>query len=312
MYHSILVPLDGSALSEQALPLACDLARHLGASLHLAYVDSAASAAPILGERQFAPDSQPQARAYLDQLADQWAAAAGRPIAVAVLDRAPADQPGGAIAAALARYVAVAGADLIVMTSHGRGGLARLWFGSVAADLAACSPVPILLLRPAPAFSPAMPASLRRLLIPLDGTAWAEQILDPMLALAQATTADLNLLHVVDPHRESPWASSTARNALPMSHEARLIEARAYLDALARAPRAAGLAVECYACLGAPVAHAVLEEAEQQRADLIALTVSGGTGWRHDVSGRVAAAVLREARTPLLLYRPSLARAVGA
>jgi nucleotide-binding universal stress UspA family protein len=312
MYRSILVPLDGSALSEQALPLACDLARHLGASLHLAYVHSAASPASNFGEGLAAPDAQSRARAYLDQIADQWAAAAGRPITAVVLDRAPDDPPGGAIAVALARYVAVAGADLIIMTSHGRGGLARLWFGSVAADLAACSPVPMLLLRPAPAFSPAMPTSLRRLLIPLDGTAWAEQILAPMTALALATTADLNLLHVVDPHCESPWASSAARNALPMSHEARQIEARAYLDAQACAPRAAGLAVECYACLGAPVARAVLEEAEQLRVDLIALTVSGGTGWRNDVSGRVAAAVLREARIPLLLYRPPLARAVGA
>lgn len=317
MYRSILVPLDGSALSEQALPLACDLARHLGASLHLAHVHSDATPAPLfveglpVGDAQLHSLGQLHARVYLEQIAAQWTGVAGGLIEVVVLDSAPDGPPDGAIAAALSSYASAAGTELIIMTSHGRSGLARLWFGSVAADLAAGSPVPMLMLRPAPAVNPTMPISLRRLLIPLDGTAWAEQIMAPATTLALAAAAGLTLLHVVDPHCESPWADPAARTLLPMSHEARQIEAHTYLETIARAPRAAGLQVDCRACLGAPVARAILEEAGQLRTDLIALTVSGVTGWRHDVRGKVAAAVLREARTPLLLYRPLLAHAVG-
>lgn len=297
MYRSILVPLDGSELSEQALPLACDLARHLDAQLHLVHVASAATPQALAAQ----PDSavQVSARVYLKRLAERLADALGRPPTSALLSAAPTEKP----AAMLANYATVADVDLIVMTSHGHGGLARHRFGSVATVLLGASSPALLLLRPAPAIQPRFPARLHRLLLPLDGNAWAEQILAPATALALAATLELALLHVVDPHQASPWAGQTAPAALPMSHEERQQEARAYLEQHARVPRSLGLSVNCCACLGAPVARSILTEARQLQADLIGLSVPAHPPWQHEKRGVVVASVLREAQLPLLLYR---------
>jgi nucleotide-binding universal stress UspA family protein len=310
MYRSILVPLDGSELGAQALPLACDLARHTGALLHLVYVADTAVAQPTAITDLPMPAAQPDAaaqlpaRAYLEGLAQRLAEAAGRPPDVALLSADPAEQPDLAVVTALAHYATVTGTDLIIMTSHGHGGLTRHRFGSVATAMLSASPVSLLLLRPAPAVQPHLPARLRRLLLPLDGSAWAEQILAPATALALASKLDLTLLHVVDPHQLSPWVGQAAPEALPMSHEERQLEARAYLDHQAGRAQERGLLVHCCACLGAPVARTILTEALQLQADLIGLTMSAPTPRQHEGHG-VVAAVLRDAQLPILLYRPS-------
>ena len=71
--------------------------------------------------------------------------------------------------------------DLVVMTTHGRGPLGRFWLGSVADELARVLPVPLLLVRPQAEAEPDLETEppLRQILIPLDGSKLAEQILGP-------------------------------------------------------------------------------------------------------------------------------------
>src|SRR5206468_242587 len=91
----------------------------------------------------------------------------------------------GPIAEAIQEQVLLSGAELVVMTTHGRGALARLWLGSVADELVSHLPGPVLLVRPQEgATEPVGNHPLRHVLIPLDGTPLAEQILGSALALA--------------------------------------------------------------------------------------------------------------------------------
>lgn len=130
MYRSILVPLDGSSASEHSLPVACALARRAGALLRLVHVHVAYTAAPIYVEGLPVIDEQLHSlgkaheRAYLegaqDRLVDEGEA--DLRIVTAVLDPAEMDVRDQTVAQLLASYAATTDTDLIVMTTHGRGG----------------------------------------------------------------------------------------------------------------------------------------------------------------------------------------------
>src|SRR5687768_4590334 len=84
----------------------------------------------------------------------------------------------GPIAETLAEYVAANEIDIVVMTTHGRGGLAGIWLGSVAYEFAHRITVPLLLARPTDTAPDLMSRRmLQRFLLPLDGSPLAEQML---------------------------------------------------------------------------------------------------------------------------------------
>ncbi|HEY0606257.1 MAG TPA: universal stress protein, partial [Herpetosiphonaceae bacterium] len=193
MIRSILVPLDGSAFGEAALPTAQALAEHMGATLHLAhvhvplfsgYVDGVA----ILDEELDAAD-RAQEHAYLHAVAQRLVTAGTPAPSRTILD--------GPVAATLTAYATAINADLVVMTTHGRGGFARFWLGSVADSFVRHSHVPVLLLHPSgspAAPQPIAPHPLRKICITLDGSPLAEQILAPALALGAGNAAEYTLL----------------------------------------------------------------------------------------------------------------------
>jgi nucleotide-binding universal stress UspA family protein len=146
-YQTILVPLDGSLLAEQALTTATTLARAAGAALLLV------SAVPEPDAHVGRPgnETQPRSRAAAARVAE-----AGR--LETYLGRTAADLraqglgagtalPGGPAAEGILHAAETSGADLIVMASHGRSGLARLWLGSVAAKVVQGATRPVLLVR---------------------------------------------------------------------------------------------------------------------------------------------------------------------
>src|SRR5262249_7095712 len=131
-------------------------------------------------------------RAYLDAVARRVAKVVPVAVTCALVE--------GCVADALAEEVKRANADLIVMTTHGRGGLSRLWLGSIADEMVRRSPVPLLLVGPglrAPVLE--RERSLRRVLVPLDGSALGEQALEHAVALGGTTDAAYTLLHIVPP-----------------------------------------------------------------------------------------------------------------
>ena len=133
----ILVPLDGSALAEMAIPTAVGLAKDKGASLMLM---RAAEAAPSLSDVVAAQvDVVREAEGYLEQMAVRLRADGCGRVETCVWYGAPASS----IVEAVKAY----SADLVVMTSHGRSGIGRLILGSVAESVLRGTSAPILLLR---------------------------------------------------------------------------------------------------------------------------------------------------------------------
>ena len=135
MFRTILVPYDGSAFAEHALPLAAQLARPSKAGLRLVCVIPPETT-------QAWPAGLPREDQTALKLAQwrlrQWAPECN--VATQLLH--------GPVGPTLAEYAATSKADLIVMTTHGRGPLSRFWMGSVADELIRHSPVPLLVHRP--------------------------------------------------------------------------------------------------------------------------------------------------------------------
>jgi nucleotide-binding universal stress UspA family protein len=311
MYRAILVPLDGSQLSEGALPVACEIARRSGATLHLLLVAVRAMAAPIFVEGLPVIDEELHSlgkmhdRAYLEQIRDRLIAEGELSVTVAVLDPLDADDHDQTIPGFIAAYVAANDIDLIVMTTHGRGGLTRFWLGSVADALIRLSPAPILLLRSRDAAAePRQAATLRRFLIPLDGSARSEAVVAPALALGQLLGAEYTLLHVVVPAVLGPAAPFTTPTDFDPERTGRdQAEAQRYLEEVAGRLQGLGATAHARVLVADQVALAILEEHRREGYDLIAMSTAGRSGIRRLLIGSVADKVLRRAEAPLLLHR---------
>ena len=106
----------------------------------------------------------------------------------------------GPVAEALYRHAGTTGIDLVIMTVVGAGPWTRLWLGSVADELVRRLPMPLLLLRPQePTPALGIEPAFRHILIPLDGSDAAEQILEPAVALGKLMQAEYTLLRVAKP-----------------------------------------------------------------------------------------------------------------
>jgi nucleotide-binding universal stress UspA family protein len=136
---TILVPLDGSTLAEAALPPAIDLARDRGARLILLRATEA-HAAPLADPAEAQVAAVRGAETYLAGVRTRINTAELPTVDTSVWYGPPAE--------AIVEAARFRGADLIVMSSHGRTGLGRLVLGSVAETVLRATSVPILLIRP--------------------------------------------------------------------------------------------------------------------------------------------------------------------
>jgi nucleotide-binding universal stress UspA family protein len=306
MYRNLLVPLDGSPFSKHALPFACGIAQRSGAGLHLAHVHVLNDPIYIEGlpvvDAELHSLGREHERAYLNRIRTQLASTTGLPITCADLDS------DGSVAGVLARYAEANAIDLVAMTTHGRRGLARAWLGSVADALVRCSPVPLLLLRPgksAPDLAMAQTPQFKRILIPLDGSALSEQILEPALELGSLAQAEYVLVRVVEPFVLMDYAPVAQASRLDMKlTQEQLATVRHDLEQVAERLRATGQIVHARALLAEQPAVAILDEAHRQDADLIAMTTHGRSGLARLLLGSVADKVLRGATLPVLMQRP--------
>ncbi len=213
MFQHILVPLDGSALAERAIPCAARLAQRTGATLHLVRVvplppaQGAADGMYVLASYADLTAAETEAAtAYLDTVSERLAHA-GLTLRVA--------HPTGDISASLLDYERANGIDLVTMCSHGRSGLARFSLGSIAARLLHHGTVPVLLVR---AFG--APVTLERCMVPLDGSAMAEEALAILRAVALHGPHDVTLLRVIGAPAEGPEAERYLRDvSLRLQHQ---------------------------------------------------------------------------------------------
>jgi nucleotide-binding universal stress UspA family protein len=166
----ILVPLDGSALAELALPVAARLARAGGGRVVLARVNglptsSRFGSSPPAPMETMLADKRAAATRYLEEVSR-------RPDLVDVATQVET-RVAIAVAPALLEIMKTSQADLVVMCSHGRTGFTRWRLGSVAQKVARHATIPTLLLHAdGPALFPTSSGEphLMRALAPLDGS----------------------------------------------------------------------------------------------------------------------------------------------
>jgi len=309
--RAILVPVDGSPLAETALHTAIALARRDGARVEAVTVVAApiqpmdAGGAPVLDAR-LEHDLVAQAEEYLSALRGRLAEMAPDVPTTATLVRGRAEQ---AIVAQAERE----GHDLIVMTTHGRSGVSRLWLGSVASGVLRHSPLPVLLLRDVSSAAPREGTPLfPTVLVPLDAGDTSERIVADAIALA-GRGANFHLMHVVIPLRWVPPPSAievvvagamgdgTTADLLGVTRDA----AVARLSTIARRLQQDGIAAQVHVPIHHNAAEAVLAYAHECGASLIAMTSHGRGALGRTLLGSVSDKVVRGATQPVLLRVPA-------
>jgi len=301
--HSLLVPLDGSEFSERAVPLALTLGRETGATLHLTHVHVPHPPDQLLSNTQFhyegldmaeyeARNRQKEA-AYLEGVATRLRN--GVRVKTHLLEGRVADE--------ITAYADRVDADLIVMTTHGHTGVSRMWLGSVADTLVRHTTLPLLVIHPPPhEHLPPEVHNFAHILVPLDGSETSESILDPACDLAVATSARLTLLHIV--------SSTTTLGArlfplLPDDIASSMEQAEEYLKGVADRLHMPHLDVDIHVEEHEAPARAIVEIAQRERADIVAMATHGYGGVRRVLLGSVADKVLRSSPLPLLVRRPA-------
>jgi nucleotide-binding universal stress UspA family protein len=299
MIHTILVPLDGSRLAEQALPEARRLARAADAAIVLVRVARMGARRDRLAAHFAAIE---EAEEYLRMKA-RVLASEGVSVRTSVFSKDPAE---GISLAAM-----VHGATLIVMSTHGRSGMRRAVLGSVAEQVVHAASIPVLLVRSVR--RTAYTGPVRKILVPLDGTELAESALRYVAQEQFAQSAEITLLRTVAlPITTSPtvlngYLSESLYEQVEQETEFECREASRYLYCVALTyldsrPWQARVA------MGAP-AEQMLEVANADMIDFIVMATHGRRGVDRLLHGSVAAHVLHHTHVPLLLLHGTNAAA---
>ena len=303
MQQMILVPLDGSAAAETVLPYVIPLVQAgLGTLTLVRVVPTFNQFLGIQGAAGMALDvegyyaaEQTAAQEYLTAVQSRLQEQ-GLALHIALLEGDPAQ-------AVLAYAAQSSQLALLALATHGRTGVGRWVFGSVAEAILHAAPAPLLLVRrPAPPPPTTARSIYRTILVALDGSSFAEEALDQAFALASVTGAALVLVGAVAPapagyHPDQQGMEQTATEAM-----------RTYLAHTATRLEALGLTVDAQVVTGPP-AEAILSTAEQVAADLIVLATHGRSGWQQVRFGSVALKVVQGAHQPVWLVRAGAAPA---
>jgi nucleotide-binding universal stress UspA family protein len=296
MIEKILLPLDGSALAERALPYALRLASATKARLVLMH-----ATVPWVIPRSPGFDVDAFARRLrTGQVIVPFTSSQGVEI-----DAVTHDIFVDKVAEGICQTIVEQAADLVVMATRSHGGLGRWLHGGVANQVLKLSPVPVVLVPPTCDQVWPDDGSLR-ILIPLDGSRFAEEILEPVGNLAATLKAELILVGASGP-LESAYVHGV--RTVGSGFGAALHATYEYLDDVATRLRAMGRTVVVDAEVGRP--DVIIDSVSRTlHVDLIALATHGRTGVAHLAFGSVASDLLHASTVPLFLWRPAAQRHV--
>jgi nucleotide-binding universal stress UspA family protein len=294
-YQKLLCPYDFSDTARAALRAALGLAERFGAKLALVHVVE-----PVA-----VPDypfvlriDEEQLRRRLDEDARKSLPAEPGP-ARELLIRS------GIAPLEIVRAAEEAGADLVVLGTHGRTGIAHALLGSVTERVVRMSPVPVLTVHPG-ASHDALRAEFRRILFCTDFSENAEAALPHALELVGRSGGRLIVLHVLEDTGRIPLVySQHVPVPLPMEDLRRgmLDRGRAELERFVKEKLPPGVEHEGVLSESASPHGEILHAAKEKGADLIVLGTHGRTGVPHLLFGSVAERVVRQATCPVLTVR---------
>jgi nucleotide-binding universal stress UspA family protein len=297
MYRQILVPLDGSAFAEAALPLALEISRRTGADVHLATVLEPVTSFAYEGWEGAAVEWSEQ---YLEDVLGRLEGQGGGQVTHAVLN--------GHTVEMLQSEAKAKSADVVVMASHGRGALSRMWLGSVADGFVRHTHLPVVIVRPEEGAEPvsSFAHSFETLMIPLDGSELSERALEHATEFGELFDSAYHLTRIVSYPVDiaSPYLPHTAQVNQQVMEDAKQGAAE-YLERHAEEMRRRGLRVTTSVAVDAQAGNGILAEAEAVGAEMVAMATHGRTGFSRAILGSAADKVLRAVHVPLLLFRPA-------
>ena len=295
MFTTILVPLDGSNLAEQALAPAAKLARRTNASILFVRAPSLAPAYATAESAYGLIYPEPVLRRASAEVTDYLKSIQARQVVSGITVRATV--AGGEAASAILDEASQSKADLIVMSSHGYSGLTRWLLGSVTEKVLRAATCPVLVVRSS--------QPLRHMLVTLDGSELSGRVVAPAMAAAQALGASVTLLRVVPEisadqmHELDQYEAGLGpRLSLEMQEDA-----HGYLQTTINTFDGLGLDISAAVRCG-PAASTILEYAEGHAVDLIAMATHGRSGVKRWVYGSVTEKVLRAGGYSMLVVRP--------
>jgi nucleotide-binding universal stress UspA family protein len=315
MYRKIAVPLDGSPLAEQALPLAVTLAKLFNSELLLVRVKEVA---PLMTQTiQHETTEVEKVRSYLEQVKRTLTTQTELKLQL------PFDRV--TLRAEYSREVAVRlielnreeRVDLIVMTSHGYSGFSQFLLGGVASSLLHYSNLPVMMVRPAePTPELVLPQLLNqpvkltqrgdhaRLVVALDGSLEAESALAPALELARGLDATIYLMRVAERYAPNKLAESTINFLSYKENQRRREEAFAYLDNLQARITEKGIDCIKVVRLGEPVEQ-ILEYLKWLEPSLLVMSTHARGRLGRLVLGSISQEIVGQSQLPVLLVPTS-------
>jgi nucleotide-binding universal stress UspA family protein len=295
MLKHLIVPLDGSRLSESALPTAVHLAQKLQAAVTLVHVIEKNAPTAIHGEPHLSKPEE--AEHYLEDVERRFFPP-GVSVEKHVHRTAITD-----VAGSIAEHAQEFKSDLVVMCTHGRGGMRKLLFGSIAQQVVSAKVAPVLLIRPTESGSAAF-LSGRPFLLPLDGTAEREQALPIAASLASICGVELKVLMVVPTLQTLSGVETTSRILLPATTQELLAfatkDAEDYVRQLLSNLDVKGLKATAEIRRGG-LAEVIVTEANRLGVDMIIMATLGRVGLNAFWTGSLVPDVTERTHLALLL-----------
>jgi len=293
MLEKILVPLDGSELSERALDPALELAQKVGGEVILLSVPVLKHMLAVHGEgytillpEESLKDSRRELTEYLHKLVKSRT----DPDFTLRLEVIDGDEASVIVDTAVAEDV-----DLIVMSTHGRSGFQKWLLGSITERVLHKTPCPVLIVR--------SPQPISQILLPLDGSELAECALEPGFEIAKRLGCQVTLFTVLayyDLEREEMMEAGPGHRL----QEGLFTKQETYLqNVMQRYEQMLDIQIDVSLAKG-PTARSIIDFADSQHADLIVMATHGRTGLRRWLYGSVTEKILRGAHCHMLVVRP--------
>ncbi|HEX9036953.1 MAG TPA: universal stress protein [Ktedonobacterales bacterium] len=283
MFTRILLPLDGAARAEEALPFARELALADGAEIFLLHVE--------------APSAPSPAKAAIEQRLEALASdlrAGGVVARVLSLE--------GQTPATIAAVTEAQKIDLIALAPQSRNLLETLWRPSVTAGVLAKAAVPIFIAPPTHGETPArlLESSVAQVIVPLDGSPLAEKALPVARRIAERYSRGLLLLRVIPPLQvvaAGPGTYPLLRDEADLEVK----ESREYLSVMHDTLQQTGHVPVQYMLEHGIPAEEILRLVETKPGSMVVMSTHGRGGLARFMLGSVALAVARKINIPLLI-----------
>jgi len=293
--NNILAPVDFSPASQRGLAFAAGVAARFHSQLYLFYVVEPPTL-PQWGYAHLAIKEAKLRRAAEERLSQLPVECDIEPGLTH-----PTKVGTGRADWEICRFAAEGNVDLIVLASHGLGGLKHAFIGSTAERVVRHAPCPVLTVRDRaleedqtakPSFAP------KRILVTTDFSEASKKAFSYAAAFARKFEAALTLLYVVPTH----IAPSISQIGIVLEEKRLLAAAREQLPRFREAELDPHLHVETLVLDGGP-AHEICTTAEKQNFDLIVISTHGYTALKRFAVGSVTENVVRHAPCPVLVVR---------